>query len=86
MPVNTVKTDQIDVEGLPSVQLSPIIRERNKDIALAALASLDLAALQEVLQDHMARKRGPRYGAVILMNVARDLEAMPWASDRRGVK
>lgn len=69
---------------MDSVQQSPAVKARNNANALAALANLDLAQLQIVLQDHMARRAGgPRFNATVLMNVARDLEAMPWNNERR---
>lgn len=70
-------------EAMPSVSLSPIITQRNENIAKAALGNLNDGQLQLVLEDYMTTRYGPRKAAVVLMMIARQCEIAPWEGDRR---
>ena len=70
-------------EAMPSVQLSPIVRATNRKIAKNALKALTEGELQLVLEEFMIEQYQARRGAAILMGVAKQLEIMPWAGDRR---
>lgn len=70
-------------EAMPSVQLSPIIGQRNENLAKAALGNLNDGQLQLVLEDYMTGRYGARKAAVVLGMIARQCEIAPWESDRR---
>jgi hypothetical protein len=62
-------------DALPDPQDTPIIRQRNMDIALAALAQLNMGQLQIVLEKHLIGYYQPRSCAVaILQNVMTDIQ------------
>ena len=65
-------------EAMPSVSLSPIITQRNENIAKAALDNLKDGQFDLFFEAYMIKRHGPRKAAVVLMMIARQCEIAPW--------